>query len=540
MCFLSLILSRCQQFYTVIKQALCKLTMAAVQVELNPSEESFPTPTIMEPPQKEQHDQHLDGNSYSYEATHNKSLMHSMQDSPKSLVRENENFAVGGIQAPATPTKPPAEQQQTKQQTQTADKSTLLRAQAILSSSVGVPKVRAHWTHRYMKILLVGEDGVGRTTLLRNLFGAYAPDPSGFAVADGSAPGARKAFYQSPERLATEVTVQDKEQKVSWHYIVQDTPGLFGDISSSVELADEQMNIMNLIRQSRISYFEAERDPGRRTPVAHRPDCRMDVCLYLLPPHTMRRVDIDFMKRIAQEIPLIPVLTKADAMTREELKEFRTRLQTVLSDGQHVDYQNQHYQSDGVWTFSKEAMAAAGDTHGPPYATICSKDMDKSVSTAWPVREYDWGKCETLLAEHSDLPILRKLLFETGYHELKEQTELKYHQHRSREAQVTILPRPLNGLVKVLGAVIAIGVASAAVSAGLPILKDTVRRKETVRRVKAAVGEVAEKGVEVVDTARDTAKDFGRKALRAVETEEAKLKREEEEARQRRPWWKLW
>lgn len=36
-----------------------------------------------------------------------------------------------------------------------------------------------------------------------------------------------------------------------------------------------------------------------------------------------------------------------------------------------------------------------------------------------------------MLSAHSDLPALRKVLFETGYWELKEATESRYHRFRA-------------------------------------------------------------------------------------------------------------
>ena len=42
-----------------------------------------------------------------------------------------------------------------------------------------------------MKILLVGESGLGKTTFVRNLFAAFARDAS-FPINDASAPNARR------------------------------------------------------------------------------------------------------------------------------------------------------------------------------------------------------------------------------------------------------------------------------------------------------------------------------------------------------------
>jgi len=48
----------------------------------------------------------------------------------------------------------------------------------------------------------------------------------------------------------------------------------------------------------------------------------------------------------------------------------------------------------------------------------------------WPIRSYDWGNCEALSSRHSDLPALKKLLFEVMFEELKEHTEQRYHTFR--------------------------------------------------------------------------------------------------------------
>ena len=51
----------------------------------------------------------------------------------------------------------------------------------------------------------------------------------------------------------------------------------------------------------------------------------------------------------------------------------------------------------------------------------------------WPVREYPWGRCEALSSAHSDMPALKKLLFEVAYHDLKDQTEKRYYHYREQQ-----------------------------------------------------------------------------------------------------------
>ena len=51
------------------------------------------------------------------------------------------------------------------------------------------------------------------------------------------------------------------------------------------------------------------------------------------------------------------------------------------------------------------------------------------------MRKYPWGAGEAMLSAHSNLPALRKVLFETGYWELKEATEARYHRFRAQHRE---------------------------------------------------------------------------------------------------------
>ena len=96
----------------------------------------------------------------------------------------------------------------------------LARERDVAAAFAGLPRVKPCWTHYYMKILLVGDDGLGKTTFVRNLFAAYASDVD-FPGADASAVGAGRVFGDHPEQLCTELAVQDEDSMVWWHYLVQ-------------------------------------------------------------------------------------------------------------------------------------------------------------------------------------------------------------------------------------------------------------------------------------------------------------------------------
>lgn len=64
-----------------------------------------------------------------------------------------------------------------------------------------------------------------------------------------------------------------------------------------------------------------------------------------------------------------------------------------------------------------------------PLATIASQEMDDGVLGPWPVRRYPWGTCETMVSEHSDVCVLRRMLA-SGLLVLKAATEQRYYARR--------------------------------------------------------------------------------------------------------------
>lgn len=307
-----------------------------------------------------------------------------------------------------------------------AEDAIAARERDISAAFAGLPRVKSHWTHNYLKILVVGEDGLGKTTFVRNLFAAYASDVD-FPVADASAPGAFDLFQSHPERLCTELVVKDEDAMVWWHYLIQDTPG-YGDFDGPHDAETQRNAIMDYVNSTLQKHLDGELDPKRRLALHTIPDVRVDVCLYFLPPHRMRQTDARFMKELSTTggVPVLPIIAKADTMTAEELTLFR----------ESVCQKMMHKASTG-WRFSKEALEGAGAGKElydiPPFAVVSAATVDRSVGRFWPVRRYPWGTCEPLLSAHSDLPVLRRLLFETGFWELKSQTERRYLAFRKDE-----------------------------------------------------------------------------------------------------------
>ncbi|KAL1520151.1 hypothetical protein AB1Y20_023622 [Prymnesium parvum] len=131
----------------------------------------------------------------------------------------------------------------------------------------------------------------------------------------------------------------------------------------------------------------------------------VDVVLYTFNAHRCKGVDIAFLKRLARRVTLVPILTKADTMTVNELATFRKEV--------------------------SDALAAAGvRVAHPPFAVICAdKDQGPGVTRG---RTYLWGTARSEDEAHSELPKLRRFLLTDGLLALKQASVENYERYRRR------------------------------------------------------------------------------------------------------------
>jgi cell division control protein 11 len=112
-----------------------------------------------------------------------------------------------------------------------------------------------------------------------------------------------------------------EEDGVKLHLTVIDTPG-FGD------------NINNAASfETILSYIERQYDDvlAEECRIKRNPkfqDNRVHSLLYFLPPtgHSLREVDIEFMKKLGPRVNIIPVIGKSDALTPSEIAAFKQRI----------------------------------------------------------------------------------------------------------------------------------------------------------------------------------------------------------------------
>jgi septin 7 len=265
-------------------------------------------------------------------------------------------------------------------------------------------------------VMVVGESGLGKSTLVNTLF-----ETKLYARKDPVDPSAERSKTVAIESISADI----EENGVRLRLTVVDTPG-FGDFVNN----DESWKpILENIESRYDAYLEVENRVNRQKSV----DNRVHACLYFLQPtgHSLKQIDVEFMRRLHDKVNLIPVIAKADTMTDEEVRDFKAR---ILSDIAHHDihiFQAPSYENE-----DDESIAEMEEIISKvPFAVVGSNDFVRTPDgREVRGRAYPWGVVETDNEEHCDFVKLRQMLIRTYMEELREHTNnVLYEKWRSEK-----------------------------------------------------------------------------------------------------------
>ncbi|KWU45758.1 putative cell division control protein CDC3 [Rhodotorula sp. JG-1b] len=264
--------------------------------------------------------------------------------------------------------------------------------------------------------MVVGESGLGKSTLINTLFNTPL-----YPKKDVPQP-----HHDRPQTVAIEsITADIEENGVKLRLTVVDTPG-FGDFINN---EDGWKPILDNIEARFDAYLEQENRVNRQKMV----DNRVHACLYFIEPtgHSLKPLDIEFMRRLHQRVNLIPVVAKADTLTDEEVVQFKARILSDLAHHRIEIYQAPQYEMEDEETLAENEEIV----RKIPFAVVGS---DKIVSTPdgrqVRGRAYPWGTIEVDNEEHCDFVKLRQMLVRTHMEELKEHTnQVLYEKYRSEK-----------------------------------------------------------------------------------------------------------
>lgn len=227
----------------------------------------------------------------------------------------------------------------------------------------------------YNKIMVVGQSGLGKTSLCHNLVASlmnstqtHASEGSQQAGKDGplsaseltpqadnnsgasemTQPEAAPApsvvtnlkhedhtgeatsiedFEQHPWSLVLGLPIP-KEATRTLHLKLQDTPGYGDDVNIKVYL---RRIIRHILRGFHQDYEELRgrrklEDPGLM--LQH----SVTSCVFLVSPHRLTAMDLLIMCVISQLVPIIPVISRADTIMATELEDFKKEVQRKITN----------------------------------------------------------------------------------------------------------------------------------------------------------------------------------------------------------------
>lgn len=256
-------------------------------------------------------------------------------------------------------------------------------------------------------LLCVGESGVGKTSFINTLFDSLLIEKE---------TSLHKSFDQNPNKttIITHHKMDLIEDGFKLRLNVIDTPG-FGDFIDNkhcwypiTRYIDEQYR--------RLVYQENQPD---RSNLVH---SEVHACLYFIVPSAigLSQLDIVAMRNLSTRVNLIPIISKADGFTSDELNAFKQRIRKTLKE--------ENIQICELFDDKKRIKSLINEM---PFALINSIEthLDENNNKVRG-RKYKWGLSEVENPKHCDFLKLRDFLIESHMGDLISSTENYYENYR--------------------------------------------------------------------------------------------------------------
>lgn len=253
-------------------------------------------------------------------------------------------------------------------------------------------------------LMVVGESGLGKSTLVNTLFntGLY-PEKTDVNPS--------KDTPKTIDIQSISADIEESEVKLTLNVI--DTPG-FGDF---VNNEDSWKPILENIEERYSAYLEQESRVNRSKVV----DNRIHACIYFIAPtgHSLKPLDIEFMKRLHTKVNLIPVIAKSDTLIEEEVAAFKERILNDISFHNIQIFKPSLYENDDPDTVAEVSEIIAKI----PFAVVGGTEELVVEGRKVRGRKYPWGVIEVDNEEHNDFVKLRQMLIRANMEELKDVTD---------------------------------------------------------------------------------------------------------------------
>lgn len=178
-------------------------------------------------------------------------------------------------------------------------------------------------------------------------------------------------------------TFELQESSVKLKLTICDTVG-YGD---QINKDDSFKAVVDYIDGQFENYLQEELKIKRSLSTYH--DSRIHVCLYFICPtgHGLKSLDLVCMKKLDTKVNIIPVIAKADTISKTELQKFKAKI-------------NEELQKNGVQIYSfptdDETVLEINNSMNAhiPFAVVGSTEFVKLGSKMIRARQYPWVSSE--------------------------------------------------------------------------------------------------------------------------------------------------
>ncbi|XP_030206766.1 septin 9b isoform X4 [Gadus morhua] len=287
-------------------------------------------------------------------------------------------------------------------------------------SYVGIDAILEQMRRKAMKqgfelnIMVVGQSGLGKSTLMNTLFKSKVSRKS-------AQPNPEEKIPQTIEIKSISHDIEEKGVRMKLAVI--DTPG-FGD---QINNENCWQPIMKFINDQYEAYLQEEINIDRKKRI---PDSRVHCCIYFIPPtgHCLRPLDVEFMRRLSKVVNIVPVIAKADTLTLEERDDFKQTIREELRANGIDVYPQKEFDEDAEDRLINDKIREM-----IPFAVVGS-DQEYQVNGKKILgRKTKWGTIEVENIAHCEFAYLRDLLIRTHMQNIKDITgSIHYEMYRVR------------------------------------------------------------------------------------------------------------
>ncbi|CAO4362458.1 unnamed protein product [Caenorhabditis nigoni] len=271
-------------------------------------------------------------------------------------------------------------------------------------------------------LMVVGRSGLGKSTFINTLFLA---EINNLNEQDLVCTDPHPSTVRVEEKLVKLV-----ENSVSLNLTLVDTPG-FGDAVDNSKCWEP---IVNYVESKFFEQFCEETRIDRQEKIV---DKCVHLCLYFIEPsgHGLKAIDIELMKNLHGRVNIVPVIAKADCLTREELRRFK---QQIVKDAEAAEIQL--YKFPELEDPGTDKVTADKLKKTLPFAIIGSNALKEQHGRRIRYREYPWGTVEVENMDHNDFLTLRDMIIRTNLIDMIDVTR-NVHYENFRFRQMEGLPK---------------------------------------------------------------------------------------------------